>query len=152
MGACTLKIEQVSKNIVTIKHSTTHKTQTCREELLNNKRSDMKEERALRIKELRNVVIHTYRIKCKYEKIGNLREILIVVGKSKDFILSVCLQSYLYSMQRTCAALCCLLWPVHLYHNFQLHLINGTIFEQKTLTLKSASSFSLQICLKHFLL
>ena len=91
MGACTLKIEQVSKNIVTIKHSTTHKTQTCREELLNNKRPDMKEERALRIKELRNVVIHTYRIKCKYEKIGNLREILIVVGKSKDFILSVCL-------------------------------------------------------------
>jgi len=56
----------------------------------------MKEETALRITELRNVVTFTYRIKCKYEKMGNLRknlilgpcrEILVVVGKSKYFIL-----------------------------------------------------------------
>jgi hypothetical protein len=108
----------------------------------------MMKETALRITELRNVFTHTYRIKCKFEKKGNLcknlilghfHEIFVVVGKSNDFILSVCLQPYLYSTQITCAALYCLLWPVRFYHIFELHLINGTIFGQRTLMLKSAS-------------
>jgi hypothetical protein len=52
------------------------------------------EETKLRITELRNVVIHTYRIKCTYEKKGNLcknlilgpfHEIVVVVGNSKYF-------------------------------------------------------------------
>jgi hypothetical protein len=55
----------------------------------------MKEETALRITELRNLVTLIYRIKCKYEKTGNLRknlilgpfcEIVVVVGNSKYFI------------------------------------------------------------------
>jgi hypothetical protein len=55
----------------------------------------MKEETALRVTELRNLVTLMYRIKCKYEKMrhlpknlifGLLDEIIVVVENSKYFI------------------------------------------------------------------
>ena len=65
----------------------------------------MKEETALGITELRNLMTLIYRIKCKYEKMGNLRknlileyfrEIAVVVGNSKYFIFRMCVCSFIY--------------------------------------------------------
>jgi len=49
----------------------------------------------------------------------------------------------------TCVLPHCHMWSARLYSNFPHYLMNGTIFG-KLFNIKCASSFALQICLKHF--
>ena len=50
--------------------------------------------------------------------------------------MSVCLYSYLSSMQRACAVLYCHLWPVRLSYIFQRYLKYGSFFEKIVLNTK----------------
>jgi hypothetical protein len=90
---------------------------------------------------------------------GNLRLTLIlklvhvtlftVEKKSVLHILSV-RQSYLSSVQSTCAIMQCHLWPVWIYHIFPHCHTNDTILGGKYIEYEMCFDFLYELCLKYF--
>jgi len=55
-------------------------------------------------------------------------------------------------MQCACAVLCCHMWTVRLYNIFPHYLINGTIFEKKSFSIKCVLIFSTNLSETFFIL